>query len=302
MYIFVPAGIEPQVHTYRTFSTIIFLKCLLLEAVAHDVSSFAGRTRHKNRRPRFDLYRNDPAFSLPATRLDKQSPENTSYSAGSYLDYNLFCSAHFTTMEEFGINTLTSDPRLIVFKRHSEYWASISSVSTASVASLSSVAASLSSSMASPTPTGTLGGGISSSSGQFPAITTQIITSAITTDGSTLLTTFTTTSLLSGPTSSPTGTDPLSSTSTGSMSTTLTTSSALAPTPQAQIGAVNQAVCAGQGLDTQAIGVLTTLIFSLAVGLLIWVRGLPRRASNAPHVPLLARRSVLSCLSRVVGR
>ena len=47
MYIFVPAGIEPQVHTYRTFSTIIFLKCLLLEAVAHDVSSFAGRTRQE---------------------------------------------------------------------------------------------------------------------------------------------------------------------------------------------------------------------------------------------------------------
>ncbi|CAG7846308.1 SubName: Full=Uncharacterized protein {ECO:0000313/EMBL:CCA69647.1} [Serendipita indica DSM 11827] len=174
-------------------------------------------------------------------------------------------------MEAFGVNTLTSDPRLVVFKRHSEYWESIYSVSTASVASLSSVAASLSSSMASPTPTGTLGGGISSSSGQFPAVTTQIITTTLATGGSTLLTTFTTTSLLSEPTSSPTGTTSLSSTFTGSISTTLTTSSTAAPTPQAQIGATDQAVCAGQGLDTQAIGVLTTLIFSAAVGLLIWL-------------------------------
>ncbi|KIM28865.1 hypothetical protein M408DRAFT_16235 [Serendipita vermifera MAFF 305830] len=151
-------------------------------------------------------------------------------------------------------------------KRHSEFWSSsISSLSLASLASLSS----LSTQSVGPSNTGdvsTITGGIAT------------ITSTYTSDGSTIVSTFTTTSAPSNtsPTSTPDTSGSLSQSNNGPdslISSLYAPSSSLsaAPTPtQFQVGAVDQAVCAGQGLDTQAIGVLTTLIFSAAVGFIIW--------------------------------
>lgn len=161
-------------------------------------------------------------------------------------------------------------------KRHSEFWSSsISSISLASQASLSSLSTLSQQSIISTSSggvSGTITGGIAT------------ITSTFTSDGSTIVSTITSTTL--SPTSTSGGDGSQSQSYSGTYSSTSSSfmsSSSLsaAPTPtQFQVGAADQAVCAGHGLDTQAIGVLTTLIFSAAVGFIIWVCVFTRRPHN----------------------
>ncbi|KAG8808160.1 hypothetical protein FRC19_006095, partial [Serendipita sp. 401] len=123
-------------------------------------------------------------------------------------------------------------------------------------------------------PTNTQGQGSLTIPGSSPSLTTAVITTAITTGGSTILTTLTTTATLSYSTDTVGSSGTLFPTLSGNGTISTATSTTSFPTAnpsQFQIGAAQQAVCAGHGLDTQAIGALTTLIFSALVGFIIWI-------------------------------
>lgn len=80
-------------------------------------------------------------------------------------------------------------------------------------------------------------------------------------------------------TSSSSFTSDAASTATNTMSSS-SSSPTSTQTPIAQVGAVEQAVCVGNGLDTQSIGLITSLIFSAAIGFIIWVIFYKRAADN----------------------
>ncbi|KAG8822531.1 hypothetical protein FRC17_009553 [Serendipita sp. 399] len=176
------------------------------------------------------------------------------------------------------IDTLSMDLWMKQWKRHTSELYSLSMESTASTASTATASGPSLSSMSGSTnpsgsagPTNTLGPGNSPNPGSSGSLTTAVITTAIATGGSTILTTFTTTATLTDTLGLP-GSSISTRSGTGTaLPVTSSTSVPTANPSQFQIGASEQAICAGQGLDTQSIGALSTLIFSAAVGLIIWI-------------------------------
>jgi hypothetical protein len=180
-----------------------------------------------------------------------------------------------------GYNAVTREPGQYS-KRTNEYWwseiseSSISSLYATSQASLSSVSSDSGISTITGGGSNTLTGGIA----------TATMTTTFISDGSTIVSTFTTaTSLSSSPTSGPGQSQPYPDTISTSSTLSMSSSSFSPAATQFQVGASEEAVCAGQGLDTQAIGVLSTLIFSAAIGFIIWVSCLIRRGHNTCPFP-----------------